>query len=572
MISAITTSNINHIKFAQTFTANQTDAVKPEIKTNSGLLNKYLDNLAMQNVPAVKKTQITVPTNYHNDLRNLFKNNEAKILAIIPRTFNAQDKNGNAYIDGNEIHGTFLNAIDRLDEVKAQGFNTLHILPIHPTGKMKAMGTAGSLYSPKDLLSIDPTLIDPKDPRSPEEQFKAFIDECHKRNIKVMLDLPSCASYDMFLEHPEWMAMERDGLAKTPQGWNDIRMFQPWEDEGKRTLNPKLLELHKEYVDRCIDLGIDGIRADVARAKPVEFWDVIIPYSRMRDPQFAWLAETYTYEDASPQANMPYDRPQDSLRAGFDAIYGQYHIFHEWENASTFMDYVKEQLGMSYKLPKGKSLIGSFATHDDISPMFHGGSDYCNLTMGLQATLPMLNPYIVDGYQSGDWYLYPYEDKYNPVTTTDNHEMTVHRGRLDIFNLSRKPGGKNPEIGKFMKAAFDLKDNYKDIINKGTLIELEKENDKNDQVIAYARHLNGKTLLVLANKNVNRSVACTVKVPTLKANQELKNLLPSYGQESIIQARNGEVGVDLGAARIHVFEIDTPKIENYSRKIYKQNI
>ena len=572
MISAITTSNFNHIRFAQTFTANQTDATKPEVKTNSGLLNKYLDNLALQNVPAVKKPETTAPIHYHNNLRHLFRNNEAKILAIIPRTFNAQDKNGNEYIDGGEIHGTFLNAIDRLDEVKAQGFNTLHILPIHPTGKIKAMGTAGSLYSPKDLLEIDPTLIDPKDPRSPEEQFKAFIDECHKRDIKVMLDLPSCASYDLFLNSPELMAMERDGLAKTPQGWNDIRMFQPWEDEGKRTLNPKLLELHKEYVDRCIDLGIDGIRADVARAKPVEFWDVIIPYSRMRDPQFAWLAETYTYEDASPQANMPYDRPQDSLRAGFDAIYGQYHIFHEWPDATTFMDYVKDQLGMSYKLPKGKSLIGSFATHDDISPMFHGGSDYCNMTMGLQATLPMLNPYIVDGYQSGDWYLYPYENKYNPVTVTDNHEMTVHRGRLDIFNLSRKPGGKNPEIGKFMKAAFDLKDNYKDVINKGTLIELEKEKDKNDQIIAYARHLNGKTLLVLANKNVNRSVACTVKVPTLKANQELKNLLPSYGQESIIQARNGEVGVDLGAARVHVFEIDTPKIENYSRKIYKQNI
>lgn len=48
-----------------------------------------------------------------------------------------------------------------------------------------------------------------------------------------MLDLPSCASYEMFLSHPEWMARERDGLAKTPQGWNDIRMFQPWEDEGK---------------------------------------------------------------------------------------------------------------------------------------------------------------------------------------------------------------------------------------------------------------------------------------------------------------------------------------------------
>lgn len=552
---------------------NQPAVTNPEVKTNnSGLISAYLNNLAMINVPSVKKAENAAVVNYHNNLKTLFNNNEAKILAIIPRTFNAKDLNGNEYIDGNEQRGTFLNAIDRLDEVKAQGFNTLHVLPIHPPGRMKAMGTAGSLYSPKDMLKIDPNLIDPNDPRTDKEQFKAFIDECHKRGIKVMLDMPSCASYDMFLEKPELMAMERDGLAKTPQGWNDIRMFQPWEDEGKRTLNPKLLELHKQYVDMCIDLGIDGIRSDVARAKPVEFWDVIIPYSHMRDPEFAWLAETYTYEDASPQANMPYDRPEDSLRAGYDAIYGQYHIFHEWTTATTFMDYVKEQLDMSYRLPKGKSLIGSFATHDDISPMFHGGAEYCNLTMGLQATLPMLNPYIVDGYQTGDDYLYPYEDKYNPETQTDSHIMTVHRGRLDIFNPSRKPGGTQPEIGEFMTSAFALKDKYADVINKGTFIELNKENDKNDQIITYARHYNGKTLLVVANKNINRSVACKIKVPTLKANQELKNLLPSYGKESVLQARDNELCVDLGPARIHVFEINTPNIEKYSDKIYKQNL
>lgn len=552
---------------------NQPAVTNPEVKTNnSGLISAYLNNLAMINVPSVKKAENAAVVNYHNNLKTLFNNNEAKILAIIPRTFNAKDLNGNEYIDGNEQRGTFLNAIDRLDEVKAQGFNTLHVLPIHPPGRMKAMGTAGSLYSPKDMLKIDSNLIDPNDPRTDKEQFKAFIDECHKRGIRVMLDMPSCASYDMFLEKPELMAMERDGLAKTPQGWNDIRMFQPWEDEGKRTLNPKLLELHKQYVDMCIDLGIDGIRSDVARAKPVEFWDVIIPYSHMRDPEFAWLAETYTYEDASPQANMPYDRPEDSLRAGYDAIYGQYHIFHEWTTATTFMDYVKEQLDMSYRLPKGKSLIGSFATHDDISPMFHGGAEYCNLTMGLQATLPMLNPYIVDGYQTGDDYLYPYEDKYNPETQTDSHIMTVHRGRLDIFNPSRKPGGTQPEIGEFMTSAFALKDKYADVINKGTFIELNKENDKNDQIITYARHYNGKTLLVVANKNINRSVACKIKVPTLKANQELKNLLPSYGKESVLQARDNELCVDLGPARIHVFEINTPNIEKYSDKIYKQNL
>lgn len=570
----LTSLKFQQVNNTQTSAASSNNATIPVAaeKPKSGLIGAYLNNLAMINIPAVKKAESTAPVDYHNDLRTLFKNNGAKILAMVPRTFNAKDLNGNEYIDGNEQCGTFLNAIDRLDEVKADGFNTLHVLPISTPGKIKAMGTAGSVYAPKDMLEIDPNLIDKNDPRSDKEQFKAFVDECHKRGIRVMVDIPSCASYEMFLNMPELMAKEKDGLAKTPQGWNDIRMLEPWEDEGKRTLNPKLLAYHKKLIDMLIDLGVDGVRVDVARTKPAEFWDVLIPYSHMRDPEFGWLAETYTYEDASPQANMPYDRPEDSLRAGFDLIYGQYHIFHEWPNATTFMDYVKEQLDMSYRLPKGKSLIGSFATHDDISPMFHGGRDYCNLTMGLQATLPMLNPYILDGYQSGDNYSYPYENKYNPVTQTDNHEMTVHTGRLDIFNLSRKPGGKEPEIGQFMRSAFKMRDKYNDVITKGTFIQLDKTNDKNDQIIAYARHLNGKTLLVVANKNVNRSVAAKIKVPTLKATQELNNLLPSYGKESILQARDNELNVDLGPARVHVFEIDTPNIENYCDKIYKQNL
>lgn len=541
---------------------------------SSNLLTNFLVNQSIINSAAVTrvsevKAEPVKP--YKNDLRTLFNTNSAKILAIIPRTFNAKDTNGNEYIERNEAHGTFLNAIDRLDEIKSEGFNTLHVLPINPPGANNAMGTAGSVYAPADILKLDPMLIDKNDPRSDKEQFKAFVDACHNRGIRVMVDLPSCASYDLYNAKPELMAHERNGLAKTPQGWFDIRMFQPWEDEGKRTLNPQLLEYHRKFVDMMIDAGVDGIRADVARAKPVEFWDIIIPYSRKRDPEFAWLAETYTYEDASPQANMPYDRPEDSLRSGFDAYYGQYHIFNEWNTAKELNDYVLDNLNMSYRVERGKSLIGSFATHDDISPMFHGGEIYCNLTSGLQATLPMLNPYFVDGFQSGDFYNYSYKDKYLTETRTDNHEMTVHNGKLDIFNLSRKPGGEETNIGKFMTECFKFRDKYADVVKRGSYIILDKKKDKLDQVIAFARHRHGRTLLVLANKNVNRPIACKVEVPTLKANQELVNLLPSYGEQSKFQVSQGEIAVDLAPGRIHVFEIDTPYIETYTRKVYKQH-
>lgn len=579
MISVSTnliTQKLNSLRVSNPANSQKNIPTKVEPSFGENLLTSYLNNQAVMNAPAVQKAtpvkEVKAPEKpYKNDLRDLFLTNNAKILAIIPRTFNAKDKDGNEIIQGNEEHGTLKNAVDRLDEVKAEGFNTLHVLPINPPGASNAMGTAGSVYAPADMLKIDPVLLDKNDSRSDREQFKSFVDECHKRGLRVMVDMPSCASYDLYNAKPELMAHERNGLAKTPQGWFDIRMFQPWEDEGIRTLNPELLEYHRKFVDMMIDSGVDGIRADVARAKPVEFWDIIIPYSRKRDPEFAWLAETYTYEDASPQANMPYDRPEDSLRAGFDAYYGQYHIFNEWSTASQLHDYVIDNLNMSYRVEKGKSLIGSFATHDDISPMFHGGEVYCNLTSGLEVTLPMMNPYFVDGFQSGDWYNYDYRGKSSPETMTDNHDLTVHQGKLDIFNLSRKPGGDKPQIGKFMTECFKLRDNYNDVLTRGSYIVLDKKKDKLDQVIAFARHRQGRTLLVIANKNVNRDVACKVEVPSLKADQKLVNLLPSYGKESQFQVSQGEVSVNLGPGRIHVFEIDTPYIERYSKNVYKQH-
>ena len=59
----------------------------------------------------------------NKDLRTLFTNNKANICGINLRTFNAQDLNGNEIIDEDEVSGNFLNAIDRLDEIKNLGIN-----------------------------------------------------------------------------------------------------------------------------------------------------------------------------------------------------------------------------------------------------------------------------------------------------------------------------------------------------------------------------------------------------------------------------------------------------------------
>ena len=556
-----------------------------EKNADSNVSAKYLENLARLNAPAVKKIDLAAANKapYKNNLRTMIQNNQAVMLAIVPRTFTAQDLNGDdkVTLSTGEKCGTLLSAISRLDELKADGINTIHILPIHPPGKKNAMGTAGSLYSPAKYvtddghLAIDPMIVDKNDPRTPDEQFKALIDECHKRGIRVMLDLPSCASVDMFEAEPELMAYGRNGEDKTPQGWADIRMFEPWADEAERTLNPKLLEMHKQYVDACIDLGIDGIRADVARAKPPEFWDVLINYSRKRDPEFAWLAESYTYECASPMVNMPYDRPEDLLRAGFDEYYGQYHIFHDWRNCSDFNDYVKLNLDLSHRLPAGKSVIGSFLTHDDSSSMIHGGENFCKLTTILQSTIPMCNPYFIDGFQTGVYYDYKYRDTENIETYTEKTLMNEHRYRLALFNLSRKPGGDCPDIERVMKGVLKMRTENLDVLadRNSSFIELDKREDKYDQIITYARHNNGRTILVVANKNPNRNVTGIIEIPGLKETQKLENMVPEYGETSEFQVSENELRVNLAPADAYVFEIDTPNLENDRKEhAFKQKV
>lgn len=145
-------------------------------------------------------------------LRTMFLQNKTVICGINIRNFNAKDANGDGIIDNNEESGNFINAVERLDEIKAAGVNVLHVLPITPVGKLKSLGTAGSLYAIADFDSINHQLVDLTSQMTPIEQAKYFVDECHKRGIKVVIDLPSCGAYDLFLTNPELFIKDKNSF------------------------------------------------------------------------------------------------------------------------------------------------------------------------------------------------------------------------------------------------------------------------------------------------------------------------------------------------------------------------
>ena len=478
-------------------------------------------------------------------LRALFLNNKAVICGINIRNFNAKDLNDNGLIDENEESGTFINAIERLDEIAEAGINVLHVLPITPVGKLKALGTAGSLYAISDFASINPQLVDMKSQLTPVEQAKLFIDECHKRNIKVIIDLPSCGAYDLFLSRPELFIKDKKQLSIVPTDWTDVRLLNTGNDTK---LNEDLILEHKNFVDMLLSIGADGIRADVATIKPFKFWVEIIDYTREKAPEFLFLAEASDSwrEPPSKYAEFtPYDK---LLEAGCEGYYGSFFNLKDWKKSEEFYNHIKFNKKLLTSYAYDKSVILSFTTHDEVSPVVLFGEKYSVLIAWLEATLPY-NPYFIDGFQYGDTYLYNWANTKASFTETDDDYYFVHRGKFDIFNYSSKPKGESKLIKENFKKAMDFRAGNINLITKGTFNVLKSDKDK---VIAFSRTYKGETIVVIANldhKHSQKRIA--VKVSGVKKKGNLKLIQGGLNYKT----RNGKVLTDLEPSEIKVLRL-----------------
>ena len=96
------------------------------------------DSMKLKFIASLVLISFTIPVfAEETGLRTMFLNNKTTICAINIRNFNAKDLNKNGIIDLGEESGNFINAIERLNEIKDSNINVLHLLPITPVGKLK---------------------------------------------------------------------------------------------------------------------------------------------------------------------------------------------------------------------------------------------------------------------------------------------------------------------------------------------------------------------------------------------------------------------------------------------------
>ena len=194
---------------------------------------------------------------------------------------------------------------------------------------------------------------------------------------------------------------------------------------------------------------------------------------------------------------------------------------------------------------QNKSVIGSFSTHDEQSPILINGRKLSKMIIWLNTTLPV-NSYFPDGFPTGDSYSYPWANQKAVTTYTDDEFYFAHRGQLDIFNFSRRPGGFDNSILEDFILANKFKNQFSWLLSKSPFIPLKTSSSS---VFAYARQDNNSCLIVIGNLDFGADKKVTVKVPKLS-----ENILgiPLKYSEHYPKSQKGKLTLTIGAGDILV--------------------
>ncbi len=138
--------------------------------------------------------------------------------------------------------GTFASAVKVLDHCAQMGVNGIWLTPIYE------QGPGGNGYGNIGPHSVEPALTGTGDYEEGWKVVKDFVDEAHKRGIRVILDIitwGTVTAAPLFSEHPEWYKGE---------AW------------GNQAFNWKVEEFREWFISTCVDnilkTGADGYRCD----------------------------------------------------------------------------------------------------------------------------------------------------------------------------------------------------------------------------------------------------------------------------------------------------------------------
>lgn len=264
-----------------------------------------------------------------------------------------------------------------LDRLKTLGVTVVWLMPIHPTGVLKRIGTNGSPYAARDFYAIDPSY-------GTKADLQHLVDEAHRRGMKVILDMVfDHTSFDsVMLAHPDFYKHDKDGHLISPHGWNDVAALDYANPALRRYMTDVLLYWVKNF-------DVDGYRCDAAGEVPTDFWEQARVALDQLKPELLMLAEA-----AKPEL----ERSAFSVDYAWPLLFKLDEVMMKGAPASEIRTTIETQQS---RFPKGAVHMLISDDHDTERAVVRYGDPGAIAASALMFTLPGV-PLIYNGMESGD--------------------------------------------------------------------------------------------------------------------------------------------------------------------------
>ncbi len=199
-------------------------------------------------------------------------------------------------------HGTLDDAADRLDRIRAMGFDVVYLPPVHPIGttfrKGKDNSPAAAPGEPGSPWAIGSregghTAVHPE--LGGLAAFDRFVGRAKSLGLHVALDIAFQCSPDhpYVRKHPEWFQRRADGTIRyaenPPKKYQDVYPLDFTSEEA-----PSLWIELKRAFEFWIERGVRIFRVDNPHTKAFTFWEWCLGELRAKDPDLIFLAEAFT--------------------------------------------------------------------------------------------------------------------------------------------------------------------------------------------------------------------------------------------------------------------------------------
>jgi len=355
--------------------------------------------------------------------------------------------------------GTLAAAQQRLDYLKDLGIDVIWLMPIHPRGVLGHIGSLGSPYAPRDYHAVNSDFGTMAD-------LQAFVAAAHSRGMQVWLDWVA----NHTAKDNVWITEHRDYYNSTltsPNGYGDVYQL----DYSKEVTQVAMIEAMEYWIDQA---DIDGFRCDYISSPtiPTAFWTRAIKALKEYKPD-----KTITMLG---EADIGNSAPRLFV-CGWDYDYA-------WGFQSALSNNKNNPAGV---LAQCKNLVGDLR-FTDMSRMVYLTNHDQNYSSSM-TTQYGSNAY---AFTVLTFTLYGMPMLYNGQET--GYLMSR---KLDYFN--RTPINWNSVDSKMLntvKALTALKHSCDALIDNGDRAsEVTFLTTGNTSVIAYTRHHNDQTVLIVLN-------------------------------------------------------------------------